>query len=389
MTRLSIEEYNQAESDAVIEIPNRVLEAVQPVVFQELSYPFRVRTEAELKKYVDVMHEMRFEPDFTHLLGGLTNNEYELVQKLTETICRFTNTRFGETRIARATVMKAVNILRHIRFIFGQERPQIFEIGPGCGYLGALLIMEGYPYVSTEISQAFYLYQNHFWDFLTDGNVLDLVREKDSVRAIRLSTAQVIHIPWWHFVRFTPETMPKMDVFTANHVLCEMHPAGLSFALQMARAAMGHENAKKLFLFEGWGWSAWHSHALISWRFSKSGFTLAHNDPAITVFASSSTDGAVNGLALPRYSQKLQRNLKNVLRCCLRAGALPAYVSYKPKNYSSLNNPYSARIILGRSALNELRPVSSDQLNSYYTKLLGSDELLTPDEKFWKFTDYA
>ena len=35
------------------------------------------------------------------------------------------------------------------------------EIGPGSGYLGALIMQQGWKYYSTEVTQAFYLYQNH------------------------------------------------------------------------------------------------------------------------------------------------------------------------------------------------------------------------------------
>jgi len=136
---LSIAEYEHLEQEAIKKFSNRIIEAFQPVTFQELGYPVRITTEADLFKYIDVMHETRFENDFFHLLGNLTKNEFELLQKVNKLICSFSESKFGIKSIARGSVLRSINLLRHIRYLYGNARPRILEIGPGCGYLGAML----------------------------------------------------------------------------------------------------------------------------------------------------------------------------------------------------------------------------------------------------------
>ncbi len=173
MPSLTVAEYDRMEQDAIAELPNRVIEAFQPVTFLQLGYPIRIRRESELFKYIDVMQETRFEHDYLNFLGGVTLTEFELLQKLTSLVCNFSEVRFQRKGIARSSLIRMINVLRHIRYLSGAEQPRIFEIGPGCGYLGAMLMLLGYPYAATDVTQAFYLYQNHLWDFITDGKVFE------------------------------------------------------------------------------------------------------------------------------------------------------------------------------------------------------------------------
>ena len=72
---LTPQAYDDAERTARKELSNRIVEAFQPVTFGGFGYPVRVDDIEELWKYVDVMQERRFEHDFLHLLGGLTEHE--------------------------------------------------------------------------------------------------------------------------------------------------------------------------------------------------------------------------------------------------------------------------------------------------------------------------
>ncbi len=67
---LTVEKYEARERDALTTLPNRVVEMVNPVVFAAEGYPTRLRSDSELWKYLDVMHETRFERDFATLFGG-------------------------------------------------------------------------------------------------------------------------------------------------------------------------------------------------------------------------------------------------------------------------------------------------------------------------------
>lgn len=392
MTELLVTEYDLAEQEAISELPNRIVEAYEPVIFHKLGYPSRVRYESELFKYIDVMHELRFEEVFADILGGLTENEFELLQRLTELVCRFSESRFGRKALARSSVLLSLNVLRHIRYLFGEARPRVFEIGPGSGYLGAMLMLEGYPYAATDVSQVFYLYQNHFWNFVSDGKVLELVRDNISHESLaEPPPGGVVHVPWWEFVRLRPESVPQFDVVTCNHTLCEMHPDSLGFAVMIAQASLHAKESLKAFLFEGWGYDGRYLHASVTRRFYRSGFALVHNDSQITVFAPNGTEGTVECLSLPKRSTRQFRRLRNVLRRL--AGAAPLTggdsYSYAPCHYVSPRNPLSQAILWGRQSEQGVRTVKIDQVNRFYTDLLGSEDHLGPDEHFWKLIDHG
>lgn len=377
---LTVLEYDQLERAAISKAPNRIIEAFQPITFNKVGYPSRIHKESELKKYVDVMYETRFELIFSQQLEGLMQNEFELFKTLTDYIYRFTQSSFNEGLIARSSVMKAIHVLRHIRFLYGEKKPRIFEIGPGCGYLGALLMMEGYPYIATENSRAFYLYQNHFWHFLTEGYLLELAQEKDPIKGINESSARAIHIPWWHFALLTPETIPPIDVMTANHVLTEMHPQSRGLTLALARAALKNENSS--FLFEGWGCTAFQQQSTVCHDFYCSGFSLAHHDSDIVIFSPIKTDGAINNLVLPQRSRMIKRYVQNFCRRLLRANPLSEESKYQPPPFSSINNSLSGRIILGRASSKDLKTTTIEDVNTFYSQLFGSENYLTKDEQF-------
>ncbi|MBI4445903.1 MAG: hypothetical protein HY645_08325 [Acidobacteria bacterium] len=385
--RLKLAVYENAERQALIRLPNRVVEAFQAVVFQSLGYPFRVREESELFKYVDVMHELRFEETFSQLLESITTEELELLRTLTEQIHLFCKEEFNGNCVARASVLRALNVFRHIRYLFGEQKPRVFEIGPGCGYLGAMLLLEGYPYAATDISQAFYLYQNHLWNFLSAGHVFDGAEQRIGAEQLRfIQTGVIAHLPWWDFVELKADDPIPFDVVTCNHALCEMHPDSLSFTLLMAQHFLRREGlAKKAFIFEGWGWSTPGDISRALRRFYDFGFVLVHNDDKVTVFAPADTEGAQGGFPLSLDpKQRLKRLILNSGRRVLGAVPLGTDRFLRPPILTPAQNSLSQSITAGRKARSVEKQFGIEELFLLYTALLGSEDHLSADESFWK-----
>ena len=55
----------------------------------------------------------------------------------------------------------------------GEDLP-VYEIGPGSGYLGALLVRSGHRYVATDIAEGFYLWQSRMLEAMADGDFCEL-----------------------------------------------------------------------------------------------------------------------------------------------------------------------------------------------------------------------
>lgn len=393
---LSIAAYDRVEQDAIAELPNRAIMAFQPVHFQHVGYPCRIRRESELFKYLDVMHDDRFEGDFRHLLGGLTEEEFRLLRRLTELIVQFSESQFRRRALARASVLRSLNVFRHIRYLYGTHRPRVFEVGPGCGYLGALLMLEGYPYAATDVSQAFYVYQNWLWNFLSHGKVTELVRDNGSgspqVGALTApAPGGVLHVPWWEFVRQGLRSGAPFDLVLCNHALCEMHPDSLAFTVKAARALVDSGDGRpKAFAFEGWG-SGHERLSAITECFYRVGWTIVHNDTGICVFALRDRPEGAKGLALPhrpplkrRYVRRVRAALRQGLSVVRRALWEPPLADrfYEPCEYASPENPFSSAIRSGRHAEQHARTVGLDQVRRFYTELLRSEHHLSPDEQF-------
>jgi SAM-dependent methyltransferase len=386
---LTIEVYDRTEQRAAMELPNIVVNAFKPLTFDELGYPSRIRCDAELFKYIDVMHELRFEKDYHNLLDGLTTREFVLLQDLTKSICKFSETHFGRKALARSSVLRSLNVLRHIRYIYGELRPRVLEVGPGCGYLGALLILEGYPYISTDVSQAFYLYQNRIWNYITHGELIELAEVNDSEQSLTsissMPIGSAVHVPWWKFVQIPFSLDVEFDVIVCNHALCEMHPDSLGFLINAASQYLKPQDSPKVFLFEGWGCQHGNKIEDVIERFYRANFGMVHNDHKITVFVPRDSEFARGYIPMPvRIRRRKFFKIRNLMRRIVGEPPMIFY-SYHPVHFHGKQNPLSASIVSRREAERDARNIGIKQVEGFYTDLLGNEDHSSPGERFWKF----
>jgi len=389
---LLVADYDLAEQEAISVTPNLIVQAVQPIVFNAMGYPSRVRSEAELFKYIDVMHEGGYEYEVLGLLQGLTENEFELVKRLTTSVNRFGQERFGKKRLSRASMLGGMNVLRHIRYLYGDARPRIFEIGPGNGYLGALLIDQGYPYAATDVSQAFYLYQNHFWNYISQGSVVELTHENPPEEGFEApSPGNAVHLPWWKFMGLKPDAVPQFDVITCNRTLSEMHPSSLGFAIKIAQAMLSgapdEPKLPKAIVFHGWGDQNHGNKASVTQGFYRSGLVLVHNDSQISVVTPAGTENALDYLKLPSRKRQKMVGLRNYMRKVLGEAPMRGPSPFTPDFCSSSLNPLSHAVVAGREAERDQKVIGIEQLDRFYTELMGGADLTSADEHFLMLAD--
>lgn len=213
-------EYDAAEQHAMRDLPNRVIEASGAVAFALVGYPTRVSHEQELWRYADVMQEDRLKLTIDQI-GGLTEWEFELVKAITKHVVKIT-TELGHRVVPGAALIRGVVVYRAIKARFPQ-RCSVFELGAGSGYVGAMLQADGYFYRTSDVCQAFALWQ------------------------MRLLCPHTV-IPWWEWMGGWSGGL--FDVFTANHMLNEMHSGALAYAAKQARKMLGPDG---VFLVENFG----------------------------------------------------------------------------------------------------------------------------------------
>lgn len=227
MTFFTPQSYDAAETEAMKHLPNRAIEAARAITFNAVGYPTRVASLEELWRYAECMQEHRL-PYYFNMIGGLTEREFELVSQITEIVAGLTQTLCHRRVVPGASLIAAIVVYRAIKLHLPRGG-SVFELGPGSGYVGALLVAEGYRYWSSDVAQAFFLWQAHL------------------LRAVRPEVDK-FQYPWWEWMTLT--SPPVVDVFTANHMLNEMHKHALAHTGHMAKRMLGQDG---VFIVENFG----------------------------------------------------------------------------------------------------------------------------------------
>ena len=229
---ISIQEYNDAESAYSYRLSARAIQAFSPMTFSFVGYPTRVVDEIEIARYIDVMHETKdavyFEPPYVFSIA-----EGEEVKKIIDLVAQKTADHFGQTIrpwMAPLAAVQTYRIVCELSKLVNKAKCSIFEIGPGSGYLGALLVQAGLIYTSMDNTQAMYLWQSRLLDWLTNGQYAELSLE-DSWQQV---DSTVSHVPWWHFVKLRENTDVRVDIIVCDHALGEMTPTALHFVLKVS-----------------------------------------------------------------------------------------------------------------------------------------------------------
>ena len=177
-------------------------------------------------------------------------------------------------------------MLRLIKVVTGDSRPAVLEVGPGCGYLAMLLVLEGYPYIGTDVAQAFYLYQSHMLSHVAKDLKELAVGDEDVLSLETPKPGTAVHIPWWKWFTFTPEKVKfSAGIMTSNHCLCEMHPNSMSYLANVSSHILGNHAGGGKFVFDSWGYDLLHGEDTILAKFASHGFRLVHNEVAVSAMA--------------------------------------------------------------------------------------------------------
>ena len=215
--------YNKLEDENLLHLGPAVIEAFVPKVFQELGIFHKVKKKEELALLADSMHANRFDENLFLLGNKFTIEEYELFNNVLEIVYQFYKN-IGLQVLPIGSISRALISYRAIQSYIKKYKisePIFLEIGSGSGYLGLMLGIKGYHYSSVDVSQGFVSLQNALWNFANLDCEFD--PSKKSQRLIQ-------QIPWWKWVNPHLE-IRKSEIVLMNHVIQEMSPLSLEFAL--------------------------------------------------------------------------------------------------------------------------------------------------------------
>ena len=268
---LTIQEYNKNEIMGRINLSNRFLRAFRAGLFEKGGFPTVIYDEKELVRYIDSQHAECFESYYYELCKGLTKEECNSVLKMTEKVFNYTKNTYKKEFLVKAAILDAVFCKRLIESLKEKQNDVcVMEIGAGSGILGGLLLQEGYKYVCTDVTQAFYLMQNRLFSLFCDD-----IKEY-AADSIAKGEAKCVHIPYWKLWDMRNQE-GEIDIVTCNHALLEMHENAVKFYLKMAKNLM--KNSKVgYFVIRSFGWNVERSLVELLNDFENIGYKLKYFD---------------------------------------------------------------------------------------------------------------
>jgi hypothetical protein len=215
-------------------LSNDHIRSFSPATFDFHGYPHAAESDAAVARFVDTMQELN-DPRSYHETESYSPAEAELIQRVNAAVLADTERAFGRAIRPWMGPLVALRPFRAIQLIAAiarSDRLRILEIGPGSGYLGAMLIAQGHEYYSTDIAQGFYLWQSRLMRAVSEG---DFVEGAQRASWPYDAAARATHVPWWHYATLYRSPPPTMDLVVCDHALGEMNPYALRFVAQMSK----------------------------------------------------------------------------------------------------------------------------------------------------------
>lgn len=279
---LTIQGYAEAERLGVRRLSNDHIRAFSPATFLQHGFPVSAAEISDIVRYADTMQELNA-PIRRHEVETYSAREALLVRTVSD--CARTVTERLSDRPVRPwmgplAAMDMLRAVRHVARVHGRERLRVFEIGPGSGYLGALLVAAGHEYISTDNCQGFYLWQSHFMAAVAGA---DFEEGASSPSWPYSREAGATHMPWWHFAQLHMATWPRVDIIICDHALGELNPYALRYVCQIARLMLADSDIG-YFLYSSIGAPQFHSEEAVRLNFDRVGLSRPVHG-VVTIFA--------------------------------------------------------------------------------------------------------
>ncbi len=378
---LEIGLYKEKEHSAIGKFPIYLVREFVPVTFERFGFQTTIADLKDLWKFADSQQEFRYEENINLLGGGLTSEEFRLLNDVTSKVIKYT-TEMQHPIVGRNALTRSFLPLRGIESIANSRNLslrdlRVLEIGPGSGYLGLLCRLKGIKYYAVEITQSFYFHQHYFWKSCLDE--ADLYECLDD----EIPDKDFVHIPWWTWANINIQ-LPNFDVIIINHAVNEISSKGFRFL--MRRLSDSFKGG--YLLVESWGGGDYRENykTLLA-----SGVNLLHQ-------TTDSNDGytPVSVMNFMPISKRVtSRSIESrSLAYKVFKTMLPRYFKKKIlfllnsfcefENMRSINNFYTSKVVTHFSAALVLPRVEirKAELDTFYEILSSQSDLYTEDEKF-------
>ncbi len=221
----------------------------------------------------------------------------------------------------------------------------------------------GYKYISTDVTQAFYLTQNNLWEGLFPGCVRECLESIENLDEI--GAEEIVHVPYWEMWDLRNADL-EADIMVANHCLTEMAENSLRFYLQYGKRLM--RNSKyKLLIAQNPGSLRFRSLEYLIKTFDIMGYALLYSYGDYLVFCLKDKEGIIPA------------NMKKVLK------AIRHRSTEIPKYENALDQ--TARLIIsGKQKIQDMPKVSLKEIEEFFRSI--DKKIDSPDEEFVHYIGY-
>lgn len=239
---LSVADYDASEREARSRMGYAQISAFADTTFSAHGFPSRMSEERELFRYADFvvdgsldrLQQGTFFAD-TSSQTDCTFDEVVLLRKIALAAANITERASGRAHHVIFSHLSSIGQFRIVQAIanhFGGKPLSVFEVGPGCGYAGALLGLAGHTHVSYDIAQGLYLWQNRLFSFLF-GEEFAEYAGNPAADCLDGISARIAHLPWWDIARFYQRCPIAADIVLSNANLGEIHPLCLRYLFKL------------------------------------------------------------------------------------------------------------------------------------------------------------
>ena len=241
--------YNSTELNNINELPNTIVQIFSSNAFDDLSYKKYIKFEEDVTKYVDEMHEYKKEiKKYT-----FSEEEFNFLKDITVSVENIQNKLEIKKKILPySSLISSLGIIRIMNMLpINKKNLNVFEIGPGSGYTGAMIIKNNHNYFAVENTQGFYMWQSFLYKELNDNFQEDLLIKKN----IDIDQ-KITHIPWWEFSKFFEKFQKldnQIDLIICDHALAEVNKECLKYIAILSKSLLNEKNYAPLFLVRTFG----------------------------------------------------------------------------------------------------------------------------------------
>jgi hypothetical protein len=279
-------EYDFFEDLGCEELPIPIMMAFKPVTFDKHSYPTHINKIRSILRYADHNFEAEVPGLFKQgakfspigYVNRFTADEKELLQVVRERVGTSLSLDFGRCIKPVTNLLVQIGpfrVMSHIAQIFEKKPLTLFEVGPGAAYIGAMMGLTGHKYLSYDITQSLYIWQQYMLRAVGRDIFFDTASQLEYNPP---DNAKIIHLPWWHYVRFLQNCPVKADVVYSNSNLGEMSPLSLKHVLHISRKML-EKSEIGFFIYFSTGMIAQNSVEQIATAFDQAGYELVMKEP--------------------------------------------------------------------------------------------------------------